>query len=107
VTPPFLGTTTPTEDFTTDEDGNGHFRIDLDIPVVGGAVSFQRGSIDAVQVLRDFGSGWTLVRIPAPIANPEGPNISAPPLIACGRALHGPIGPWFVSGLKRSLVSVP
>lgn len=80
-TPPFLGTPTPTNGFTTDYDGNARFRIDLDFPVVGGAYPFQRASTAAVQDLRDAGSSLPLVRIPSVIANPADPDISGPFLL--------------------------
>jgi hypothetical protein len=79
--PPFPGTSTPTNGFTTDKKGNATFTIDLDFPVVGGAYPFQRASTAAVQALRDAGSTWPLVRVPAPIVNPADPNIGGPFLL--------------------------
>lgn len=76
--PPFAGSPTPTNGFTTDAGGNAQFSIELDFPVVGGAYPFQLASDTAVQALRDAGSNWPLVRVPAPVVNPTDPNISGP-----------------------------
>lgn len=74
--PPFAGTPTPDNGFTTNPLGNAHFSVDLDFPVIGGAYPFQRASTPAVQVLRDAGSSWPLERKPAPVVNPADANIS-------------------------------
>lgn len=79
--PPFPGTSTPTNGFTTDAKGKGQFSIDLDFPVVGGAYPFQKASDAAVQDLINAGSSWPLVRIPSPIVNPADPNINGPFLL--------------------------
>jgi hypothetical protein len=85
-TPPFAGSSNPTNGFTTDKKGNANFSIALDFPVVGGAYPFQRESADAV-------ADWQAVRAangqgpapgerrPSPVVNPADPDISGPFLL--------------------------
>jgi hypothetical protein len=79
--PPFAGTSNPTNGFTTDKNGNAFFKIDLDFPVVGGAYPFHRASTQAVQDLRNAGSTWPLARKPAAIVNPADAGIGGPFLL--------------------------
>ena len=79
--PPFPGTSTPTNGFTTDKKGDATFTIGLDFPVIGGAYPFHRASDAAVTDLRNAGSTWPLVRTPAAIVNPNDAGISGPFLI--------------------------
>jgi hypothetical protein len=79
--PPNAGTPTPANGFTTDKNGNAFFKIDLDFPVVGGAYPFHRASDSAIQALRDAGSTWPLINIPAAIVNPADGGIGGPFLL--------------------------
>lgn len=85
-TPPFAGSSNPTNGFVTDSKGDGKFTIALDFPVVGGAYPFQRASAQAV-------ADWQAERAangqgpapgerkPSPIVNPADPDISGPFLL--------------------------
>jgi hypothetical protein len=80
-TPPFPGSATPTNGFTTDSSGNATFSIGLDFPVVGGAYPFQKASAQAVADWQAAGGNATAERKPSPIVNPADPGISAPFLL--------------------------
>lgn len=80
-TPPFAGTATPVNGFTTDSNGNANFTISLDFPVVGGAYPFQEASAQAVADWQAAGGNPAAQRKPTPVVNPADPNISAPFLL--------------------------
>jgi hypothetical protein len=77
-TPPFAGTSTPTNGFTTDKNGNAVFTIALDFPVVGGAYPFNRASAEAVAAWQAAGGNPDARRIPSPVVNPAEDGIGGP-----------------------------
>lgn len=68
--PPFAGTTNPSNGFTTDALGNGEFEVSLDFPVVGGAYPFHRTDADALVTWQDAGGNPDARTIPTAIVNP-------------------------------------
>ena len=79
--PPFNGTKSPKNGFTTDKNGSANFSVNLDFPLIGGAYPFHRASKISVSKLRDAGSKWPLIRKPAAIVNPAEKEIIAPFMI--------------------------
>ena len=79
--PPFNGTKSPKNGFTTDKNGSATFLVNLDFPLIGGAYPFHRASKISVSKLREAGSEWPLVRKPAAIMNPAEKELNAPFMI--------------------------
>lgn len=79
--PPFPGTSTPTNGFTTDKHGNGHFSIDLDFAIVDGAYPFHLASEEALARWQAVGGNPDARRIPSAVVNPSDPAISGPFLL--------------------------
>ncbi len=105
--PPFPGTPTPANGFTTNSNGNAHFSIDLDFPVIGGSFPFQLASQGAVQALITAGSTWPLIRIPSPIVNPADPNISAPFLMRVASHCLDQLGHGLSAGVREAWWQYP
>lgn len=80
-TPPFPGTSTPTNGFTTDKNGNAHFSIDLDFAIVDGAYPFHLASEQAVADWQTAGGNPDARRIPSAVVNPSDPGVSGPFLL--------------------------
>lgn len=80
-TPPFGGTSSPTNGFVTDAKGDANFSIRLDFPLVGGAYPFQKASEAALAAWQAAGGNPNAQRIPSPVVNPADPNINAPFLL--------------------------
>jgi hypothetical protein len=65
-----VGTSNPTNGFTTDADGNGSLNIVLDFPLIGGAYPFNKAS-DAFLAITPTGGGQALRRPSSILASQE------------------------------------